>query len=867
MYMHVYICIGWVAKIKGLFFLKMGKTRKKLKKEEIAEDWCFICKDGGELRICDYKDCLKAYHPPCVERDSSFLEAEGRWLCDRHFCYVCRRTAKFHCLCCPSAVCGHCLWTGEFALARGKGGFCNYCLTLALLIEDKKDVDFDGKKIDFNDKDTYEFLFKSYWDIVKVEEGLTKEHVHSAYNLLNRGKNCILGTELNEAYEGKEDFSDFEDENIISDYDESSDMDKQKQDHKRKGPKGKSCMERKVKSKKKEFVGWGSKQLFEFLASLGRDTSEVLSQYDVTSIVSEYCKRNNLFDPQKKNKVICDAKLHTLLGRKSMSRKGIYNLLNAHFAENMEESDYNFECNSKDKVENLLIVSNRHCSKSNTKFHNLRKEVVQNVQRSCFASMVVENFKLVYLRRSLVEELLTQPQTFDVKVSGSLVRVKSDPNDYLQKNSHQLLQVTGIKRTVRDGEVNADILLQVSIMPKDIPICTLSDDDFTEEECEELCQRLKNGLIRRPTVAELEKKARSLHEDITKHSIKRELTLLQKRIDRANEKGLRRDLYEYMDRQMVLKTPAEQSRLLSEVPVIIAEIEDLEPVHEDSQRKDEYEYGDSLKSAVQLAYKTSSNDLKGNDSYWPKGETGAPGGGHIRPKDFVPDIGSNSPCKANENREIGNEESPANNTKGTPQEANHQCIAGLREQKVQLHAVPAMDFSRSSKEKGLGKTYPRRRKLKPDGSFSEDLPSESCDVAPQAPVLQLDKCQSGQEIKKNYRAASPTKTLPKQSLNLSPQGQGIIQSHTVDAEEKNMKTENASTVELIELSDDGELAAEDPECSKWFCLTPLGTKIGPYPMSVLKQWNDTSRYTLKHKVWKTDQSQEEAVLLGDAIRK
>ncbi|KAJ0092370.1 hypothetical protein Patl1_26865 [Pistacia atlantica] len=32
----------------------MGR-RKKLKKEEIAEDWCFICKDGGSLRICDYR--------------------------------------------------------------------------------------------------------------------------------------------------------------------------------------------------------------------------------------------------------------------------------------------------------------------------------------------------------------------------------------------------------------------------------------------------------------------------------------------------------------------------------------------------------------------------------------------------------------------------------------------------------------------------------------------------------------------------------------------------------------------------------------------------------------------------------------------
>lgn len=64
-----------------------------------------------------------------------------------HFCDRCRKTSQFRCLCCPSAVCGKCIYFGEFAIVKGKKGFCRHCSKLAFLIEGNADVDSDGVRL------------------------------------------------------------------------------------------------------------------------------------------------------------------------------------------------------------------------------------------------------------------------------------------------------------------------------------------------------------------------------------------------------------------------------------------------------------------------------------------------------------------------------------------------------------------------------------------------------------------------------------------------------------------------------------------------------------------------------------------------
>lgn len=58
------------------------------------------------------------------------------------------------------------------------------------------------------------------------------------------------------------------------------------------------------------------------------------------------------------------------------------------------------------------------------------------------------------------------------------------------------------------------------------------------------------------------------------HWISKELQRLERLIDRASEKGWRKEKFEYLDKKQLLRKPSEQQRLLEEVPQVIPETED-----------------------------------------------------------------------------------------------------------------------------------------------------------------------------------------------------------------------------------------------------------------------------------------------------
>ncbi|WOL03621.1 hypothetical protein Cni_G12341 [Canna indica] len=523
--------------------------KKNKMMEELSEDYCFICKDAGDLRLCDFKNCLKAYHPQCVGKDPSFLESDERWTCGWHSCSICQKASFFQCYCCPRSTCHNhsCLKDSEFVQVKKKSkGFCNLCLKLATLIEENVDVDSDGGKVDFTDTETYEFLFKDYWEIIKDQEGLTLIDLQAAKALLKRGKNCMVESDLERPAEddaGSE--FDYVDEKDPDFDDGSSFLEDLKA--KRSGIKKPIKRSRSKMPKRKEFIGWGSIELIEFLKSIGKDTEEPLIQLDACEIIKEYIHEKNLQDPDKKKKksVICDERLYALFKKKKVKYHKIYSLLESHFAANVDDSGDEFFFSSEED-DDSFGWKKKQCTSSGDKFNkSYKKNYNENVSvptKSQYASIVGKNINSVYLKRSLIIELLKSPDTFGSKVTGCFVRVKLDPKEFyfVPEKIYKLGQVTGVKKALQAykiREMSTDVVLCVSNMDKDVQISMLSDDDFEEDECEDLLQLAKKGLFSRPTVVELEEKIRCVHSDIMNH----------------------------------LRKPEERERLLQEIPPVIAD--------------------------------------------------------------------------------------------------------------------------------------------------------------------------------------------------------------------------------------------------------------------------------------------------------
>ncbi|XP_047165561.1 zinc finger CCCH domain-containing protein 44 isoform X2 [Vigna umbellata] len=151
------------------------------KKDE--EDVCFICFDGGSLVLCDRRGCPKAYHPSCIKRDEAFFRSKAKWNCGWHICSICGKGSHYKCYTCTYSLCKGCTKRADFVSVRENKGLCGMCKRTIMLVENCAQGDkVLVCEVDFDDKSSWEYLFKVYWTYLKEKLSLTIDEILEAKN-------------------------------------------------------------------------------------------------------------------------------------------------------------------------------------------------------------------------------------------------------------------------------------------------------------------------------------------------------------------------------------------------------------------------------------------------------------------------------------------------------------------------------------------------------------------------------------------------------------------------------------------------------------------------------------------------------------
>ncbi|XP_047328484.1 zinc finger CCCH domain-containing protein 19-like [Impatiens glandulifera] len=578
---------------------KRGKNTKvplrASSKKTTGEDVCFICFDGGELVLCDRRGCHKAYHPSCVNQDEAFFQAEGRWNCGWHLCSICEKNARYMCYTCTFSLCQKCTKDAVISCVRGNKGFCETCMRTVMLIENNESANKEDQ-VDFDDKSSWEYLFKDYWTDLKEKLSLTTDEIAQAKN----PRRVSLGKD-----ESNEEYIDANDGGSGSDSSENlADRKPKKRMSKRRSKLHENTEEADLpntseKASAPANTEWASRELLEFVMHMKDGDNSVLSQFDVQALLLEYIKRNKLRDPRRKSQIVCDARLVNLFGKARVGHFEMLKLLESHFLMKTDAQiddvqgivvDTDVNQADKDGTTDSPFSKGSKEKKRRTRKKGYEREAQSNLDD--YAAIDNHNINLIYLRRKLIEDILEDIDKFHDTVVGTFVRIRISGNNQKQ-DLYRLVQVTGTTKAdnpYKVGKRTTGFYLEVLNLDKTevVVIDTISNQDFTEDECKRLRQSIKCGLINRLTVGDVLHKATEIHAARVNDWLEAETQRIAHLRDRASEKGRRKELRECVEKLQVLKTPEERRRRLEEIPEIHADPK-MDPNYESEENESDRE--------------------------------------------------------------------------------------------------------------------------------------------------------------------------------------------------------------------------------------------------------------------------------------
>ncbi|GKV21058.1 hypothetical protein SLEP1_g31084 [Rubroshorea leprosula] len=427
-------------------------------------------------------------------------------------------------------------------------------MNLITLIERNQQGSKETAQVDFDDKSSWEYLFKDYWIDLKGQLSITSDELAKAKNLWKGSELQASKQELpHEPYDSNND--------IVSGSDGVNaevslpKRRKTRSQSKSRAREGDSPSTITVLGAEGASVGgkneWASQELLDVVMHMRNGDKSVLSRIELNQLILDYIKKHELRDRRNKSYVICDLRLKSLFGKPRVGHIEMLNLLDPHIFFTKEDSQMDdLQGTVVDDESNPLDAdwnSEAMVKASKDKKRKTRKKGNRAPQSNLddYAAIDMHNINLLYLRRNLVEDLLEDTEALREKVVGAFVRIRISGASQKQ-DLYRLAQVVGIGKAAepyRVGKKTTDFLLEILNLNKSevISIDIISNQEFTEDECKRLRQSIKCGLIGRLSVGDVQEKAMTLQAVRVKDWLESEIVRLSHLRDRASEKGRKKE--------------------------------------------------------------------------------------------------------------------------------------------------------------------------------------------------------------------------------------------------------------------------------------------------------------------------------------
>lgn len=334
--------------------------------------------------------------------------------------------------------------------------------------------------VDFEDKETYEYLFKDYWLELREKISVTLPDA-------DKDGNPLLGAVTHDS--DTEDVSDHFD--FDSEFDQNLEASVKKEEengatirkigrklrtkHKdstsetqepredtalQNAAEGEACpRENRERGSCKPqacmIEGWASKELQSFIEHMKEDVTTPLTKFVVHKLLWTYIKQHNLQNPRKMSEINCDTHLRLIFGKDSVGQFEMFKLLNRHFpskASLVTPAHVPKKVTIIGKDEHIAgeespaaeVAFNERATPRPAKMKRKGRKSEETFERpNCneYAAITYMNISLIYLRRALLEEILDDAD-FHNKVVGAFVKIRV-PGNYKMDTCYRLVLVTG----------------------------------------------------------------------------------------------------------------------------------------------------------------------------------------------------------------------------------------------------------------------------------------------------------------------------------------------------------------------------------------------------------------------------------------